>query len=144
MQFQRINRSDAEAAFGSFKNVTGGTINANFPVCLATGSGSNDGISAVAPAASNNLTFVGIADENTGNNEYGRYQSYGFRSSVAVYAHGTSVTIAAGVAVGPGAASNGVSSTGLKDVFGPLVTMEAIGAAVTSAGGYGKAFIRAL
>ena len=144
MQFQRINRSDAETAFGSFKNVSGGTLNANFPVCLATTAGSADGISAAAPGATCNLTLLGVVDENTGNNEYGRFQAYGYRSSVAIFAHGTSVTIAANVAIGPGATSNGFSSTGLKETFGPLVSMEAIGAAVTSAGGYGAAFIRNL
>jgi hypothetical protein len=144
MQFQRINRTDAEICFGIFKNVSGTTISGNYPVCFTTTSGSNDGISAVPPAASNNLTLAGVADANVANTEYGRFQAYGFRNSVAIYAHGASVTIAAGVAIGPGATSNGFGSTGLKETFGPLVTMETVGAAVCSGGGFAKAFIRNL
>lgn len=144
MQFQRVNRTNAETGFGVFKNVSGGAITAHHPICFTTTAASVDGHQAVAPATGQVLTFGGINNADLADNDVGLYQCYGYRDSVRVYAHGTSVTIGAGVAVGPAAGSNGVSSTGLVDTYGPVVSMEAIGAAVCSPGGYGKAFIRAL
>ena len=109
MQFQRLNRTNAETAFGVFQNVTGGTVSGNYPVCFATGTGSNDGYKAVAPAADVVNAFAGICDVDVADLGVTRYQCYGYRDSVRVFAHGTSVTIATGMAIGPGAASNGVS-----------------------------------
>ena len=144
MEFQRINRTNAEQAFGVCENRDGATILGNIPVCFATGAGSNDGYQVVTPAAGNLFMFAGIADSDIADAAVGRYQCYGYRDSVKVFAHGTSVTIAAGVVVGPAAGSDGVSSTGDVDVYGPVVAMEAIGALITSPGGHAKAFIRNL
>lgn len=144
MQLQRVNRTDPEKVFGICKNVTGGTVLGNYPVAFTTGTGSNDGISVVVPATGSLFTLAGILDVDVADTEYGLYQAYGFRSSVRVFATGTSQTIAAGVLMGPANASNGVNSTGLLDTYGPLISMEAIGAAMNSPGGYGKAFIRLL
>jgi hypothetical protein len=144
MQFQRVNRTDAEQAFGVCKNVAGATISGNSPVCFTTTAASNDGAGVVLPAAGNVFTFAGFADADITDTSIGLYQCYGFRNSVRIYAHGTSVTIAAGVVMGTAAASTGVSSTGSLDTYLPTVSMEAIGAAVTSPGGYAKAFIRLL
>ncbi len=144
MQFQRLNRTNAETCFGVFENRSGATITGNYPVCFTTTSGSNDGYQAVAPATANVLTFAGIATTDVADAAVGLYQCYGYRDSVRIFATGTSGTIGAGVAMGPAAASNGVNSTGVLDTYGPVISMEAIGAAVNSPGGYAKAFIRAL
>lgn len=144
MQFQRVNRTDAEKAFGICRNASGATISGNYPVCFSTTSGSNNGLDVVAPAAANALTFGGIADADITNTDYGRFQVYGYRDSVRIFATGTSGTNAAGIALGVAAASNGVNSTGLLDTYGPVLSMESIGAAVNSPGGYAKAFLRLL
>ena len=135
--------TDAHLIDIPFVNAQGATITSGLPVAFATGANSNDGIKAVLPATGNALTFAGICVQTTPNNMVGRVRASGYVASIAIYAHGTSVTTGAGVAMGPAAGSLGVSSTGLKDVFGPVVSMEAIGALVHSAGGYAKGFVRA-
>lgn len=142
MIFQRINRTNAETAFGVFDNVNGSTLYGNYPVQFCVTSGSADGYSGVDPDAGF-FAMAGVVDVDTANRGVGLYQCYGYRDSVRVFAHGTSATVGAGVVMGF-AASNGVSSTGLLDSYGPVIAMEAIGAAVTSPGGFGKAFIRML
>jgi len=144
MEFQRINRTNAEQAFGICENRDGATISGNIPACFTTTSSSNAGYEVVTPAAANVFTFAGIADADILDAAVGRVQTYGYRDSVKVFAHGTSVTIAAGVTMGPAAGSDGVSSTGDIDVYGPVISMEAIGALITSPGGHAKAFIRLL
>lgn len=142
---QRINRDDPERIDMMVTNKQGATITTGFAVAFTTTSGSNDGNEAVLPAASNLFTFAGIALFDIPNNEArGRVRAYGFVDSVRIYAHGTSVTIGAGVVMGPAAGSQGVSSTGALDTFGPVIAMEAIGAAVTSPGGWAKGFVRAV
>jgi hypothetical protein len=144
MEFQRINRTNAEQAFGICENRNGATILGNQPVAFTTTAGSNAGYEVVAPASANIFTMAGITDADIADAAVGRYQCYGFRDSVKVYAHGTSATISAGVVMGPHTASDGVGANGEADTFGPTVAMELIGALVTSPGGYGKAFIRLL
>jgi len=143
MEFQRVNRTQAEQAFGVCENRDGATIQLGAPVCFTTTASSNNGYEVVSPAAGNLFTFAGVADADIVDAAVGRYQPYGYRDSVRIFAHGTSVTIAAGVEMGTNSASDGVSSTGnIHANFGPLVSMEAIGALVTSPGGWGKAWIR--
>ena len=113
-------------------------------MCFTTTSGSTDGYQVVAPATSQVQTFAGIADADIADAAVGLYQCYGYRDSVRIFATGSSQTIAAGIAMGPAASSNGVNSSGLKDFFGPVISMEAIGAAVNSPGGYAKALIKAM
>lgn len=144
MIFQRLNRDQAEKFLGVCKNQDGATINENIPVCFTTTASSNAGYEVVTPAAANLFTFAGVADEDISDAGIGLYQCYGYRDSVRIFAHGTSVTIAAGVAMGPAAGSDGVSSTGHKETYGPVVSMEAIGALITSPGGWAKGFIRTL
>ena len=144
MQFQRVNRTDVEKGFGNVRNASGGTILGNYPVCFTTSSGSNDGLNVVAPGATSIQTFAGFADLDITDTDYGRAQVYGFRDSGRIFATGTSQTNAAGIALGPNSGSNGVNSTGIKDFYGPVIAMEAIGAAVNSPGGYAKVLIRCL
>jgi len=143
MEFQRVNRTQAEQAFGVCENRQGATISLGFPVAFTTTASSNNGYEVVTPAAANFATFAGVADADIADAGVGRYQPYGYRDSVRIYASGTSVTIAAGVEMGTNAGSDGVGSLGSIHLnFGPLVSMEVIGAIVCSPGGWGKAWIR--
>ena len=128
----------------AFTNAQGATITLGLPVALTTTANSVDGKLAVLPAAANLASFYGIALKNTPNNATGLARAFGFVRSVAIFATGASVTIAAGSPVGPGPASLGVNSTGLRDNLGPVIAMEAIGAAICSPGGYARGFVRAL
>lgn len=127
------------------KNVAGATITLGYAASFTTTAASLNGANVVLPAASQIATFAGLATHNIPDNTLGKVRAYGYHSSVNIFACGTSVTNAVGIALGPGVAgSNGVNSTGLKDFFGPVIAMEAIGAAVNSPGGYAKGFVRAL
>jgi hypothetical protein len=138
------NRTTAEVMFGNFTNVSGAAMTIGYPVCFTTTAASLNGNNAVAPAAANVLTFAGVVKTSSvADTGSGVYIAYGL-ASTRIFATGTSGTIGAGVAMGPAAGSNGVNSTGLKDVFGPVVSLEAIGAAVNSPGGYANGFVRAM
>jgi hypothetical protein len=126
------------------KNAHGATITTGYPAAYTTTAASLIGANVVLPAASATATFAGIALSDIPNNGSGRLRAYGYVGSVAIFATGTSGTNAVGIAVGPGAASLGVNSTGLKDFFGPVILAEAVGAAINSPGGYAKGFVRAL
>jgi len=141
---QRVNRTEAEKVFIIVENASGGTLSGNHPVAFTTTAASVDGLKVLAPASGQVQTFVGHMDADLGDTEYGLAQVWGYRDSVAIFATGTSGTVAVGIALGPGAGSDGVNSTGLLDSFGPVIGLEAIGAAICSPGGYAKGFIRAL
>lgn len=125
-------------------NAQGATITLGYPAAYTTTAASVDGKLAVLPATANLFTFAGIALNNIPNNGVGLVRAYGFCNSVAIFATGTSVTVGAGVVMGPGAASLGVNSTGAVSTFGPVIAMASIGAAVNSPGGYAKGFVRSL
>lgn len=145
MIIQAINKNSPPKVHVVATNAAGATITLGYAAAYTTTAASLDGNKVVLPAASQVATFAGIAVKNIPDNEVGRLQVYGYNQSVFIFATGTSVTNAIGIAVGPGVAgSNGVNSTGLKDFLGPVVLAEAVGAAVNSPGGYAKAFIRAL
>lgn len=133
---------DFEKVDIAFVAAQGATVTTGFPVCLTTTANSNDGIRSVLPASANHKTFTGISLRDVPDNAVGLARAYGFVSSVRIFAHGASVTIAAGEPMGTGPSSNGVSSTGLLAAIGPIVSMEAIGAALCSPGGYAKGFAR--
>lgn len=145
MIIQGINKSDPPVADIVVTNAAGATITLGYAAAFTTTAASLGGNLVVLPAAGQNQTFAGIAVKNLPNVAWGRVRAYGYASSVFIFAVGSSVTNAVGIAVGPGVAgSNGVNSTGLKDFFGPVILMEAAGAAVNSPGGYAKGFVRAL
>lgn len=142
MIIQPRHRGSVEFADAVVENAAGATITLGFPACLTTTAASVDGKKAVLPAAANFLSLVGPAVANIPDTDFGRVRVFGYFSSVRIYAHGTSVTIAAGVALGTGPGSSGYSSTGLLESYGPVISMESIGAAVCSPGGYAKGFCR--
>lgn len=127
------------------KNVSGATATTGYAVAYTTTAASLNGANVVLPAASQIATFAGISLADIPDNGVDGVRAYGYVASTFIFAVGSSVTTAVANALGPGVAgSNGVNSTGLKDFFGPVVAMEAIGAAVNSPGGYAKGFVRAL
>lgn len=144
MQFQVLNETDAEIVYGNFTNAAGATITTGFPLAFTTTAASVDGNKAVLPASANLFTFAGIAEKDIPDNGVGRYIAYGYAASVMIFACGTSVTVGAGVAMGPAAGSLGVNSTGALETFGPVVALQAVGAAINSPGGYAKGFVRAM
>ncbi len=129
------------------RNVQGATITAGLPVCFANLAASCDGAQAVLPAAGVLRTFAGIAVKTIPNNGIGLVRAYGLLNSVAIFATGTSATVAIDEILGVGVAGSlGVNSTGLIGTRpgGFVVALEAVGAAINSPGGYVKGFVRAL
>jgi len=92
MQTQRLNRTDPEKVYMVARNMSGGTISGNAAVCLDLGT-TIDGISSVAPVAASFLGFIGVADLDIADTEYGRVQAWGHRDSVLLSHEGTSVTM---------------------------------------------------
>ena len=136
--------TNAETIDVVYTNVQGATVTTGYPVAFTTTVGSVDGISAVLPAINNLLSFFGISLSDIPNNGVGLARTWGLCNSVAIFATGTSGSTAAGVALGPGAASLGVNSTGNITLFGPVIILVSYGAAVNSSGGYTKGFVRAM
>jgi hypothetical protein len=145
MQIPRLNYDKPENIDIVVTNASGATITLGHAVSYTTTANSADGVQVVSPATSNLRSFAGIALENIPNTAVGKVRVYGYVASIHVYATGTSGTTALGEALGPGVAGSlGVNSTGLKHDFGPVLTFEAIGAAINSPGGYVKGFVRTL
>jgi hypothetical protein len=146
MILQTVNRTDAEAIFGSFTNVQGATLTTGYAVAFTTLVASLDGNAAVSPAAGSANTFAGVTVADVANTAVGRYQAYGYCGSVFYFAEATSVSLAVGgLAAGPGVAGSlGVGVTGLSFALGPVIIVASVGAVVRSAGGYTQGFIRAL
>ena len=128
------------------RNVAGATITLGLPANYTNTAASLDGAQATLPVSTALRTFAGIALKSIPNNGIGLVRAYGLVQSVAIFAHGASVTIPADVTMGVGVAGSlGVSSTGFVGVGGGyVISMEAAGALVNSAGGYIKGFVRAL
>lgn len=144
MRIQKLNFNDPEAIDVVVTNVAGATITLGGAVGLTTTAASLDGNQAVYAMVAHPL--VGVALSNIPNNAVGLARSYGFVNSVFVFAVGSSVTVNAGDALGNAnvAASLGFNSTGVRTVLGPVIALEAAGAAVCSPGGYIRGFVRAM
>jgi len=93
MEFQRVNRSDAERVFAIFYNIAGATITGGYPAVWDISS--VDGISVSKPATATLSTVVGIAVESIADSAYGKFQVYGYRSQ-AYITNDTSITVTAG------------------------------------------------
>jgi len=102
MLFQQLNRTDSDRVFINVNNVEGATITTGLPVAYALGS-SMDGVNAViANAAADYPGFIGIANKNIANNDYGLIQVGGFVNSILLSNVGTSITINAADPLVPG------------------------------------------
>lgn len=128
------------------RNVQGASITAGLPVCFTNLAASADGGQVVLPVSTCLRTFAGIAIRTIPNNGIGLVRAFGYMASVAIFALGTSATVAIDEVLGVGVAGSlGVNSTGLQARPGGfVVNLEAIGAAINSPGGYVKGFVRAL
>lgn len=140
MQFSKLNRSDAENVYRTVKNVEGATITTGLPVSLVNTS--TDGVSAViANAAADYVGFIGVANQDIANNDYGRVQISGFVNSILLSNVGTSITINAGDPLVPAPAGffSGAptyANSGLKFLFASNVPVA------VSAGAYASGLIK--
>lgn len=101
MQFQQLNRDQAENVYRVVRNVEGATITTGLPVSLVNTS--TDGVAAViSDAAGNHPGFIGVAVQDIANNDFGRIQTSGFVNSILVSHVGSSITINAGDPLVPG------------------------------------------
>lgn len=130
----------------AFANVEGATATAGLPVVFTNLAASLDGAQAVLPKTTCQRMFAGIVLKTVPNNGVGLARAYGLVNSVAIFALGTSATVAIDAAMGVGVTGSlGVNSTGLLAQAGGFVfAAEAIGAAVNSPGGYARGFVKCL
>ena len=142
MMFQRVSRTNPERVYIVVQNVSGSTLTAGYS-CVFDVSASVDGVRVTQASAADLQAFAGVADEDIANNDYGRIQIYGYRSSAYIYSStGSSV---AGDILSPVAAEWGLTpaATATTKSFGFLA--EAL--AASSSSRYHttkKVFIRAL
>jgi len=121
MQFQQLNRDQAENVFRVVKNVEGATITTGLPVSLVHTS--TDGVSGVlANSAADYVGFIGVATNDIANNDYGRVQIGGFIGSVLLSNVGTSLTISLNDPLVPGplgffSGAPTYANSGLKGLF---------------------------
>jgi hypothetical protein len=94
MQFQTLNRSDAEKIYAAVYNISGSTLSAGAAAYFVATSG--DGISVSGAQTYNKYLFAGIVKSAIADSKYGRVQVYGYCSaylglagSVASVAQGT-------------------------------------------------------
>lgn len=143
MQFQQLNRDQAENVYRVVKNVEGATITTGLPVALHVGA-SNDGVNAIiANAAADYPGFIGVASQDIAANDFGRVQIGGFVASVLISHVGTSITINAGdpLVPSPSGFFSGAptyANSGLKALFASNVPVA------VSAGAYASALIKVL
>lgn len=98
MDIQGINSTDAEKIYFHFRNMSGSTMAGNEGVCYDMGT-TVDGVSSVSPVAASFLGWIGIADADVADTDYGRAQVFGYRDSILLSHEGTSVTVTIGDAL---------------------------------------------
>lgn len=148
MQIQQVNRTDAEKVYLSVTNVEASSLTQGYLVALAIGGNSFDGVAAVLAAsgtAANLPGFVGVAAADITSQSAGRVLAWGFAASVFLSNVGTSLTIAQGSPLVPGAVAGGAFSlaptyaaSGFKFILASNVP------AAISASGYVSGLVRCL
>lgn len=142
MQFQRINRTDAEKVFAIYQNVAGATITANYPAVWDTSTA--DGVRVSKPATAALSLFVGLANADIADSAYGLFQLYGYRASGYV-TNSTNQAIAAGDILIPVNAQWYLNRSAASDgKTGFVFAGEAFATATTPAAANKKVFLRAL
>jgi hypothetical protein len=142
MQFQRINRSDAERVFSVFYNVSGATITANYPAVWDITA--PDGVAVSKPATATLSLIVGIATEAIADSQYGKFQTYGYRSS-GFMTNSTQTPVVAGDIMIPVDAQWYLNRSAASDgKSGFIYAAEAFATAATPAAVNKKIFIRCL
>lgn len=142
MQFQRINREDAERIFAIFYNCAGAAIAAGQSAVLDVSA--PDGVRVSKPAAATLSLFVGVATQAIADGAYGKFQVYGYKTAASVINH-TTQAIAAGDILLPVDAQWYLARSGASSgVDGLVMACEAVTTAATPAAADKKVFIRAL
>lgn len=94
MEFQQIDRSDAEKVYAAVYNVSGGTLSAGAAAFFDAATA--DGISVSAGTAINKYLFAGIVKAALSDSTYGRAQVYGACSAyIGLASSATSVAAGA-------------------------------------------------
>ena len=143
MLLQQLNRSDPEKVFITGQNLSTGTLKGNTLVCWegVIASSVSFGNGFMQPITSNINLFAGVLDADVTTGAFGLIQVYGQRASIAANP-ATNVSIsAAGLILGPLAASVSAQSNGNSFQFGPIVLFDNVGVSGT---GFFQGFIRAL
>lgn len=144
MEFQRLNREDAEKVFLCVYNVSGGTITAGYSVVWDISS--PDGVRVSKPATATLSLFVGIADADIANSAYGLVQAYGYRSTAYVI-NGVTAIAAGNILVPENAAWSLAYSAASDGKSGFVYAGEAVTSVTQttlSTAANKKVFIRAL
>ncbi len=128
MLFKRISRTSAETVFVVVKNVSGGTLTANYSCVWDTSTA--DGVRVTKNAAATLTLYAGVADADIANNDYGLIQVYGYRSNA--YISYSSVSIVIGDALGPYAAADWGLARKADGATGALLGFATAMAAVAS------------
>jgi hypothetical protein len=93
MQFQQVDRSDAEKVYAAVRNISGGTLSAGAAAFYDAATA--DGISVSANGTSRKWLFAGILNAALSDSSYGRAQVYGQCSAYMVL-NSTAVSAVAG------------------------------------------------
>lgn len=142
MQFSKLNRDRAENVYRVVKNVEGATITTGLPVSLVNTT--TDGVNAViSNAAGDHPGFIGVANSDIANNDYGRIQIGGWVASVLLSHVGSSITINANdpLVPSPSGFFSGAptyANSGFKGLF------ASNGPVAVSASAYASALIKVL
>lgn len=126
MQFQQIDRNDAEKVYAAVYNVSGATASAGASVYYVVTSG--DGISVSNAGTIRKWTFAGVLPRALSDSSYGKAQVYGICSAYMVLADST-------VSATPGTQLNAVNSADyLKDFATAQVFSATSGSALWTGG----------
>lgn len=139
MLFGQLNRTDSDKVYVNVNNVEGATITTGRAVAYQAGT-SMDGVNAViANAAADYPSFIGFAQRDIPNNDYGLVQIAGFVNSILISNAGTSITINAGdpLIPSPAGAYSGAptyANSGFKFAVAASNTPAAVSAAAYVSG----------
>ena len=143
MLFQRINRSQAETIFMVVQNQSGSTVTQGYNVVLDVSS-DVDGVRVTQASATDLQAYIGAADSDISDGDYGLVQVFGYRTDLFIYSSaGSSVAGDNLTVVADKWGVTPVTGDGVDKAWGFLC--EAI--AASSSSQYhttAKAFIRAL
>lgn len=137
MIIQQLNRDDPEKVWVAITNRQGATITTHYPVhkfignvngsSIATNEGALTG--RATALASQEGSFIGLADSDIPDNDVGLVQVYGYHESTIVSKTGQ-FTVRPGHPLGPGnaavALSLGLTSTAAADKYGPVIALDTI------------------
>lgn len=134
MQFQQLNRSDPEKAWGIFGNSSGSTIPVDAAVALDLTTASMNGNNVLQPTTAGLGVVVGLADASIASGGFGLIQLYGYRASSVIFQ--TNSSYPAGARLVPVNAqnylnTNSSSGDGLQGWFHLLASVASASASGT-------------